>query len=103
VTGNDTLEIVRGTNPDIIFEFFTEDTELSPRLNLEGAVISVATNIEGYAPLGEPVDMAQGIIAVPMPEQVTLDMKTFTDYYMRVRAVDVTGKIHMATLNVTIA
>jgi hypothetical protein len=84
-----------------VFEFFSTDSELSPRMDLTGAAISASSNIPNFAvPPLVLLDLAQGIIVVPVSEAVSLGAKKFTDYEITVRAVDADAKIHKAVLGV---
>jgi hypothetical protein len=101
LTANDTVEIERGTNPDIVFEFFQGELETSPRLDLTGAVITTVSNIPGFAvPPFIEVDLTQGIILIPVSVAISSGLKKFTDYVITVQAVDADTKIHRAHLGV---
>lgn len=103
----DTLQIQRGENPDIVFEFLEAkvlETDPDVPLDLTGAAVTVTSTLPEYAnPVFQVVDPLDGIVLVEMPEAVTLAMKGFTEYKMVVRVVDADAGIHIAELNIELA
>lgn len=97
----DTLYITKGENPDVIFEFYSGELETDPRLDLTGATITITSNIPSI-PLVYTGDATQGVVSVAIPLNVGAALKTYTDYWITVSAVDATSRRHVAQVFVNV-